>query len=83
MVSGTTKWEVPVIAMCDARTGEPLLKAGGPSGPQMQRVDLDLSEFVGREVFLQIVDRHTGSWGHLTFDDFSVEGEITQAAHAR
>jgi len=49
----------------------------------MKRVNWDVSSFKGREVFLKIVDRHTGGWGHLTFDDFSTEGEITKLAQAR
>jgi fructan beta-fructosidase len=55
-----------------------LLAAGGTKGPQMQRVEWDLGEWIGRTVILRIVDRNQGGWGHLTFDDFSVEGELVE-----
>ena len=30
----------------------------------------------GQTVSLQIVDQHNDGWGHLTFADFSVEGQL-------
>ena len=36
----------------------------------MKRVAADLTEHVGREVFVRVVDQHTGHWGHVNFDDF-------------
>jgi hypothetical protein len=42
----------------------------------MRRVIWNVRPFNGRQVFLRIVDQQTGSWGHLTFDDFSTEGEL-------
>lgn len=64
------------VALVDSDTGEILLKAGGGSGPQMRRILWDTQAFRGRSVFIKIVDRNIGSWGHLTFDDFSIEGTL-------
>ncbi len=71
------------IALCDAKSGEELLKVGGPRGPQMKRVNWNVKPFKGRIVFLKVVDRYTGGWGHLTFDDFSVQGSIAGPAPAQ
>ena len=60
----------------DPKTGEILLRAGGADGPQMRRVNWDVGKWKGQKVFLRITDRHSGGWGHLCFDDFSVEGEL-------
>lgn len=66
------------IGLFDSESGRRLLAAGGTKGPQMQRVEWDLGEWIGRTVILRIVDRNQGGWGHLTFDDFSVEGELVE-----
>ena len=75
LVSGGFDEDDLFVALCDARTGEPILKAGGASGPQMCRVVWDIRDMKGRECFLRIVDQSTSGWGHLTFDDFSAEGK--------
>ena len=66
----------PFVALVESDTGEILLRAGGGSGPQMRRILWDTQAFRGRSVFIKIVDRNIGSWGHLTFDDFSIEGTL-------
>ncbi len=64
------------VGLFDAKTKALLLTAGGPNGPQMKRTTWDVSDLQGKKVFLRVVDKSTGSWGHLTFDDFSVSGEL-------
>ncbi len=70
------------VALCDAATGKELMKAHGRNAHAMHRVNWDVSRLTGRKLFLRIVDRHTGGWGHVTFDDFSTEGVIDQKATA-
>ncbi|MDP6119126.1 MAG: arylsulfatase, partial [Planctomycetota bacterium] len=64
------------VGLLDADSKEVLLSAGGPRGPQMMRTTWDVSKLKGKTVFLQVVDRSIAGWGHLTFDDFSVEGKL-------
>ena len=78
LVSGGFDEETLFVGLFDAETDERLISAGGPKGAQMARVEWDLEEWVGRSVRLRVVDRNTGSWGHLTFDDFSVEGSMVE-----
>lgn len=80
LVSGGFEETTLYLALCDGKTGEVLRRTGGPNGSHMRRVTWDLSPWVGRAVVLRIVDRSTGGWGHLTFDDFSVEGELVPSA---
>jgi hypothetical protein len=42
----------------------------------MRRVNWDVSQFVGRTAFLRIVDQRERQWAHVTFDDFSADGEL-------
>ncbi|MEN8772278.1 MAG: arylsulfatase [Akkermansiaceae bacterium] len=64
------------IGLVEAQTKKLILKAGGARGPQMKRIIWDINQHKGKTVYLQIVDQNTESWGHLTFDDFSVEGKL-------
>jgi putative membrane-bound dehydrogenase-like protein len=36
----------------------------------MRRAVVDLGPYQGKEIFVRVVDRHTGHWGHINFDDF-------------
>ncbi len=80
LVSGGYQEGKLYVALCDAATGEALLKAGGPSGPQMKRIDWDVSPWKDRNAFLRVVDESTGGWGHLCFDDFSIQGTLLASA---
>jgi hypothetical protein len=78
LVSGGFDKQALHVGLRDAKTGEILVQAGGAAGPQMRRVVWDVEAFRGREVFLRIVDKRTAGWGHLTFDDFSAQGELAE-----
>ncbi|NIP97413.1 MAG: hypothetical protein GWO24_29860, partial [Akkermansiaceae bacterium] len=78
LVSGGYHPATLYVALCDAATGEVLHREGGPEGPRMHRVYWDVTAWKGMTVRLRIVDRNTGGWGHLCFDDFSVEGELVK-----
>src|SRR5205085_487452 len=36
----------------------------------MYRAVVDLAKYKDKEIFIRIVDKHTGHWGHINFDDF-------------
>ena len=67
------------VALC-TEDGREVFYARGKNDETMQRVRWDVGKLVGRRVFLRVVDHNTGGWGHLTFDDFSAEGEIDREA---
>ena len=41
----------------------------------MRRVVVDLAKHQGKEIFVRVVDKHTGHWGHVNFDDFRFHAE--------
>jgi putative membrane-bound dehydrogenase-like protein len=49
---------------------EVVYRASGVDREDMDRVAVDLSKYVGRQIQVRLVDRHTGGWGHVNFDDF-------------
>src|SRR5262245_35538486 len=51
-------------------TGKVFLRASGRERENMYRVVVDLAGHQGKEIFIRLVDRHSGHWGHVNFDDF-------------
>jgi putative membrane-bound dehydrogenase-like protein len=47
-----------------------IFRAAGLEEEDMQRVLVDLGPYMDREIFIRVVDKHTGHWGHVNFDDF-------------
>ena len=55
------------VALVDAKTGEELARRTGKQDNSFQRVQVDCSASIGKEVFVRIVDKATGGWGHINF----------------
>ncbi len=53
-------------------TGQVYSRTSGASPPieTMRRVNIDLRSIYGREIFIRVVDKSSGGWGHINFDDF-------------
>ncbi len=67
------------VALC-TEDGMEVLKANGGEKEITQRVTWDASEFVGKKVFVTLVDKETAGWAHVTFDDFTATGRIEPQA---
>jgi hypothetical protein len=55
------------IALVDSQTGEELVRFSGKQDNTFERVHVDCSAWIGRDVRLRIVDQATGPWGHINF----------------
>ena len=58
---------------------KPARRATGKCSESMERAQWDLRDLVGKKARLQLVDDSYGSWGHINFDDFVLEGEPAPA----
>jgi putative membrane-bound dehydrogenase-like protein len=47
-----------------------IFRASGLEEEDMRRVAVDLSKYKDKEIQIRLVDKHSGGWGHLNFDDF-------------
>jgi putative membrane-bound dehydrogenase-like protein len=56
-------------------TGEVFHRASGMDEENMRREVVDLQPLQGKEIFIRLVDKHAGGWGHLNFDDFRFHTE--------
>ena len=55
------------------RKTSPMERVGRPDDSWQERLYLctwDVSEFIGQEAAIEIVDNSTGGWGHINADDF-------------
>ncbi len=56
-------------------TGEVFHRASGQDREDLEREVVDLRPLAGKEIFVRLVDRHSGGWGHVNFDDFRFHAE--------
>jgi len=70
------------VALC-SEDGDYVRVAHGANSEVMQPVEWDVPELVGKKLYLQVVDRNTGAWGHVTLDDVVIDGAIDEEATAR
>ena len=57
-----------------------ILRASGEESEELQRVAVDLRNLQGKEIYIRVVDEHTGHWGHVNFDDFRFHAEQPKIA---
>jgi len=58
---------VQIVRKADDRV---IFQASGLAEEDLRRVAVDLTTHQGREIVIRLVDRHSGHWGHVNFDDF-------------
>lgn len=72
LVSGGNDLDRLYAAVVRADDGKVLDKATGREGEQYRRVVFDLSAHIGELIYVEVVDKATGGWGHINVDDVNV-----------
>jgi putative membrane-bound dehydrogenase-like protein len=62
--------ETTCVELVRKDTGKVFSRTSGLEEENLRRVALDLRPHLGKEIFVRVVDRHSGHWGHINFDDF-------------
>ncbi|HJT36546.1 MAG TPA: PVC-type heme-binding CxxCH protein [Pirellulales bacterium] len=57
-------------------TGKVIFQASGDETENLKPVVVDLRQHVRREIFIRVVDEHSGHWGHVNFDNFRFHQEL-------
>ncbi|MCA0991950.1 GH32 C-terminal domain-containing protein [Guptibacillus hwajinpoensis] len=60
------------VSLVREADGKELLKSTGTESEKYKRVYWDASSYIGEDVFIKVVDKATGGWGHINVDDFHV-----------
>ncbi|MEX2176126.1 MAG: PVC-type heme-binding CxxCH protein [Pirellulaceae bacterium] len=58
------------VDLVSADDNKVVYSAVGKDQENLRPVVVDLSKHQGKRIFIRLVDRHTGGWGHVNFDDF-------------
>ncbi len=82
LVGGGAYPKETCVELVDVATKDVFFRASGVEAENLQRVRVDLAKQQGREIQIRIVDRHTGHWGHVNFDDFRFHSDEPKA-HGR
>lgn len=63
------------VALCTA-DGKEVQHARGIKDQVMQERGWNLAPYAGSKMFIKVVDKSTGGWGHITADDFQFDGKV-------
>lgn len=73
--------EKTYLALCSAQDGREILTARGANDQQFRPGTWTVpAGLVGQQVFVRLVDRATGGWGHLLVDDIAFSGALVPAS---
>jgi putative membrane-bound dehydrogenase-like protein len=67
---GGGPWPETCVELAFKDNGKVFYRVSGIEEENLRRVAVDLQAHLGKEMFIRIVDKHTGHWGHINFDDF-------------
>ncbi len=76
LVSGGRDAENLYIALVESSTSEELFRATGHDFEQYRRIYWNAAAYIGKRVFIRIVDNSEGGFGHINVDDVHVRGQI-------
>jgi putative membrane-bound dehydrogenase-like protein len=72
---GGGPYDVTCVELVRKDTGAVVARTSGLAEEDLRRVAVDLQPHQGKEIFIRLVDRHTGHWGHVNFDDFRLHSK--------
>jgi putative membrane-bound dehydrogenase-like protein len=67
---GGGPWPETCVELVRHDTREVFSRTSGVEEENLHRVAIDLRPHLGKQIFIRLVDRHSGGWGHINFDDF-------------
>jgi len=63
-----------------ASNNEIIRRISGRNRENMHAESVDLRKYVGKEIYIRLVDEDSGRWGHINFDDFRFHAKNPVAA---
>jgi hypothetical protein len=72
---GGGSYEVTCVELVRQDSGKVFHRASGLDEENLRREVVDLKPHFGKKILIRLVDKHTGNWGHINFDDFRFHTE--------
>jgi putative membrane-bound dehydrogenase-like protein len=63
------------VELVRADNQEVIFKTSGYDSENLRPVVADLHSVEGKEIFIRLIDKESGGWGHINFDDFRLYAE--------
>ena len=79
LVAGGAFENETCVELVDAASGAVLVRVSGDGTETLKRVAVDLTAHRGKTIRIRLVDRHSGGWGHINFDDFRFHAQKPDA----
>jgi putative membrane-bound dehydrogenase-like protein len=70
LLVGGGPWPETCVEIVRKDGNQLVARISGLEEENLKRVAVDLRPHQGKEIFIRLVDRHSGHWGHINFDDF-------------
>ncbi len=58
------------VEIVEEATGKVIHRASGAEQENLKRIVVKLDGFIGKRIFIRVVDHSPRGWGHVNFDDF-------------
>jgi putative membrane-bound dehydrogenase-like protein len=58
------------VEIVDVAKKAVVTRVSGTGSESLAKVAVDLTKLVGQDIQIRLVDKHSGGWGHVNFDDF-------------
>ncbi len=78
LVAGGPHERETCVELVRQDSGQVFFRVAGHETENLERVVVDLSPHAGKEIFIRLVDKHSGHWGHINFDDFRFHDQKPQ-----
>jgi putative membrane-bound dehydrogenase-like protein len=75
LIGGGPWTEQTCVELVDVKRNIVFYRATGLEEEDLRREVVDLTRHVGKLIQIRLVDKHSGHWGHINFDDFRFHGE--------
>jgi predicted GH43/DUF377 family glycosyl hydrolase len=79
LVGGGNNIDLLYVALVDASNDQIIYKETGRNTDEMDRRYWDLVPFLGRNVYVEIADLSTGTFGHINCDDIAESMDIVES----
>src|SRR5206468_4125110 len=63
------------VELVRAADNQVFFKVSGYDSENLRPVVVDLHAIQGKEIFIRLIDKESGGWGHINFDDFRLYAE--------
>src|SRR5258705_490082 len=70
------------LVLKDGESERVVFRASGQDSENLRPIVANLTPYVGKQIFVRIVDQESGPWGHINFDNFRFYAQQPQLANA-